>query len=160
MKSGLIRSSLALSAILAAVAGARGEDAVIASEFKKLDGEWTAPSAAGGDVVYRFKDKTLEIKAPSRSYTMTITLDPKAKPDKTIDFKIDEAPEDAKGKTSKGIYKLEGDDALVLCFRGEGDRPSKFEQSGFEQILTKLTRKKAAAAKPKSEKPATPNAAN
>jgi uncharacterized protein (TIGR03067 family) len=160
MKSGLIRSSLALSALLVTVTGARGEDAAIESEFKKLNGEWTAPSAAGGDVVYRFKDKKLEIEAPSRSYTMTITLDPKAKPDKTIDFKIDEAPEDAKGKTSKGIYKLDGDDTLVLCFRGEGDRPSKFEQSGFEQILTKLTRKKAAAAKPKSEKPATPNAAN
>ncbi len=111
-------------------------------------------------MVYRFKDKKLEIKAPSRSYTMTITLDPKAKPDKTIDFKIDEAPEDAKGKTSKGIYKFEGDDTLVLCFSGEGDRPSKFEQIGFEQILIKLTRKKADAAKPKSDKPATPNAAN
>ena len=160
MKSRLIRSGLALSALLVTVAGACAEDAAIESEFKKLSGEWTAPSAAGGDVVYRFKDKKLEIEAPSRSYTMTITLDPKAKPDKTIDFKIDEAPEDAKGKTSKGIYKLEGDDALVLCFSGEGDRPSKFEQIGFEQILIKLTRKKADAAKPKSDKPATPNAAN
>jgi len=148
MNSRLIRTSLTLSALVATAASARGEDAAIEAEFKKLDGEWTAPAMAGGDVVYRFKGKKLEIDTPSRSYTMTITLDPKAKPDKAIDFKIDEAPEDAKGKTSKGIYKLEGDDTLVLCFRGEGERPSKFEESGFEQILTKLKRKKKATEKP------------
>jgi uncharacterized protein (TIGR03067 family) len=148
MKSRLIWTGFALSALLMTLDRARGEDAAIEAEFKKLDGEWTAPAMAGGDVVYRFKGKKLEIDAPSRSYKMTITLDPKAKPHKAIDFKIDEAPEDAKGKTSKGIYKLDDENTLVLCFRGEGDRPSKFEESGFEQILTKLKRKKPAAAKP------------
>ena len=78
---------------------------------------------------------------------MTIKLDPKAKPEKSIDFHIDEGPEDAKGKDSKGIYQLEGEDALTLCFTGEGDRPTKFEQIGFEQILTKLKRKKTAEKK-------------
>ena len=71
-----------------------------------------------------------------------VKLDPKAKPEKSIDFHIDEAPDDAKGKDSKGIYQLEGADTLTLCFSGEGDRPTKFEQIGFEQILTKLKRKK------------------
>jgi len=118
------------------------------SDLKKLEGKWTTPSGGGGKVTYTFKGKTLKIEAPSRSYEMTIVLDATVKPEKTIDFKIDEAPEDAKGKTSKGIYKLEGDDTLVLCFRGEGERPSKFEESGFEQILTKLKRKKKATEKP------------
>src|SRR5258708_1873989 len=80
MKSRLMRTSLALSTLLATAASARGEDAAIEAEFKKLDGEWTAPAMAGGDVVYRFKGKKLEIDAPSRSYKMTITLGPKAKP--------------------------------------------------------------------------------
>ena len=70
---------------------------------------------------------------------MTLTIDPEAKPDKTIDFKIDEAPDDAKGKTSKGIYKFEGE-KLVWCFRPEGDRPAKYEQIGYEQIVSTLTR--------------------
>jgi hypothetical protein len=59
---------------------------------------------------------------------MTVTLDDSAKPHKSIDFKVDEGPEDAKGKTSKAIYKLDGDDKAVLCLRPEGERPDKFEQ--------------------------------
>jgi uncharacterized protein (TIGR03067 family) len=73
---------------------------------------------------------------------MTVTLDPDAKPEKTIDFKIDEGPEDAKGKTSKGIYKLVGDNKFIFCFSPMGDRPAKFEQEGYEKILTEATRVK------------------
>ena len=73
---------------------------------------------------------------------MTLTLDATAKPEKTIDFKIDEAPDDAKGKTSKGIYKWDGNDKFIFCFRPEGDRPDKYEQVGYEQIVTELTRVK------------------
>jgi uncharacterized protein (TIGR03067 family) len=72
---------------------------------------------------------------------MTVTLDDAAKPHKTIDFKIDEGPEDAKGKTSKAIYKLDGNDKAVLCLRPEGERPDKFEQVGEEQFVINLTRK-------------------
>ncbi len=164
MKYRTIWASFALSALISTGAVARGDD--VEAELKKLEGEWTAASAAGGEVSYKFKGKTLNIGAPSRSYTMTITVDPKAKPHKTIDFKIDEAPEDAKGKTSLGIYKFEGDDTLVLCFRGEGERAAKFEQSGFEQILTTLKKKKGDAAKPEPKKPTStanqvaPNAAD
>ena len=70
---------------------------------------------------------------------MTVTLDPAAKPEKSIDFKIDEAPDDAKGKTCKGIYKLDGNDKMTFCFRAEGDRPTKYEMVCFEQIVTELT---------------------
>jgi uncharacterized protein (TIGR03067 family) len=153
MKSRLIRTIFAMIAFMAMFVSVRGEDSAVDDELKKLDGEWSVPSLAGGDVVYRFKGKKLEIEAPNRSYKMTITVDPKAKPDKTIDFKIDEAPDDAKGKTSKGIYKIESDDTLVLCFTGEGDRPTKYEQVGFEQILTKLKRKAKGADKPEAKKP-------
>ena len=73
---------------------------------------------------------------------MTVKIDPAAKPEKTIDFHIDEGPDDAKGKTSKAIYKFEDDDTFVFCMRPEGDRPDKYEQIGFEQILSKLKRKK------------------
>ncbi len=127
--------------LAASVAGARGGDAGEA-DLKKLEGTWTVPAGDGGEVTYTFKGKSLEIKAPSRSYKMTIKLDPAALPDKTIDFQIDEGPDDAKGKTSKGIYKFDGDDKFIFCMRPIGERPTKFEMVGFEQILSELKRKK------------------
>ena len=122
-----------------------GKDAKAGEDRKKMQGEWTAPSAGTEKTTYTFKDDKLSVKAPSRSYEITVTLDEAAKPDKTIDLKIEKAPDDAKGKTSKGIYKFDGDDKLVICFRPEGERATKFEQVGFEQIVVELTRKKAEA---------------
>jgi uncharacterized protein (TIGR03067 family) len=146
-----IWTSMAILAVAATGMTARADD--VDSELKKFEGEWIVPSASGGEDVYKFKDKILNIEAPTRKYTMTVTLDPKAKPDKTIDFKIDEGPDDAKGKTSLGIYKFEGDETLVISFRGEGERPKTYEQVGFEQILVKLKRKKKTVpANPKAER--------
>ena len=133
---------LTLACLLANCAIVRAAADATDGDLKKLEGKWTAPAGGGGKVTYTFKGKTLKIEAPSRTYDMTITLDATVKPEKTIDFKIDEAPDDAKGKTSKGIYKFDGDDKLIFCFRAEGDRPTKYEQVGFEQILTELTRVK------------------
>ena len=48
---------------------------------------------------------------------------------------------DDAGKTSKAIYKLDGNDKAVLCLRPEGERPDKFEQVGEEQFVINLTRK-------------------
>jgi len=134
--------SLTVALALATCASARAAADTTDGDLKKIAGKWTTPSGGGGKVTYTFKGKTLKIEAPSRKYEMTITLDATVKPEKTIDFKIDEAPDDAKGKTSKGIYKFEGDDKLIFCFRPEGDRPTKYEQVGFEQILSELTRVK------------------
>jgi uncharacterized protein (TIGR03067 family) len=112
-------------------------------DLKKLEGKWTTPSGQGGDkVTYSFKGKKLKVEAPSRNYEMTVTLDATAKPEKTIDFKIDEGPDDAKGKTCKGIYKFDGNDKFTFCFRPEGDRPDKYEQIGYEQIVSELKRVK------------------
>jgi len=133
----VITVALALTTFAAARAAADATD----DDLKKLEGKWTTPSGGGGTVTYTFKAKSLKIDAPSRKYEMTISLDAAAKPEKTIDFKIDEGPDDAKGKTCKGIYKFDGD-KFVFCFRPEGDRPTKYEMVGFEQILTELTRAK------------------
>jgi uncharacterized protein (TIGR03067 family) len=139
----LTATGLVLAGMLVTATATRADDAAIAKDLKALEGEWTVKSGSGGEVLYKFKGDKLDIKAPSRSYKMTVKIDPAAKPEKTIDFQIDEAPDDAKGKTSKGIYKFEDDsNTFVFCFRGEGDRPDKYEQIGFEQILSKLKRKK------------------
>jgi uncharacterized protein (TIGR03067 family) len=133
---------LAVAALLMAGGSVRGADDKDKGDLKKLEGRWTTPSGEGGKVTYTFQGNKLKIEAPSRTYEMIVTLDATAKPDKTIDFKIVEAPDDAKGKASKGIYKFEGNDKFTFCFRPEGDRPDKYEQIGYEQIVTELTRVK------------------
>ncbi len=144
MRSASLRLAVAFTAILlsAVYLQAADDKEVIEGDLKTLQGKWTTPSGNGGKVTYTFKGRKLTVEAPSRTYEMTVTLDPAAKPEKTIDFAIDEAPADAKGKTSKGIYKFDGNDKLIWSFRPEGERPSKYEQVGFEQILSELKREK------------------
>ena len=61
---------------------------------------------------------------------MTVKIDPAAKPEKTIDFHIDEGPDDAKGKTSKGIYKFEDDNnTFVFCMRPRVTGPTSTSRS-------------------------------
>lgn len=132
--------ALAMAGLLATGGAVRGAEDKAGPDLKKLEGKWKTPAGDGGTVTYSFKGKKLKVETPSRSYEMTVTLDSTAKPDKTIDFKIDEGPEDAKGKTSKGIYKFDGDNKFIFCFCPMGDRPTKYEQNGYEQIVTELTR--------------------
>ena len=145
MKATSIVLGLFAVASMLAVSAVRGADKEGAKEaegdVKKLEGKWTAPSGGDGKVTYTFSGTKLKVVAPSRSYEMTVTLDEKAKPDKTIDFKINEGPDDAKGKTSKGIYKFDGE-KFVFCFRPMGDRPTKYETVGYEQIVVELTKDK------------------
>jgi uncharacterized protein (TIGR03067 family) len=142
MKTRWVAIGLAVSVGLSVGVAAFAADEKDGGDLKKLEGKWTTPSGQGGQVTYSFKGDKLKIETPSRTYEMTVKLDATAKPDKTIDFKIDEGPDDAKGKTSKGIYKWDGDDKFIFCFRPEGDRPDKYEQNGYEQIVTELKRAK------------------
>jgi uncharacterized protein (TIGR03067 family) len=142
MPGRLLGMGLVAAGLLMASSSVRGDDTAVEKDLKKLEGEWTIKSEGGSEITYKFKGDKLEVTAPSRSYKMTVKLDPAAKPEKTLDFQIDEGPDDAKGKTSKAIYKFEGDDTFIFCMRPEGERPDKYEQVGFEQILSKLTRKK------------------
>jgi len=142
MLRGHACKGMILAALLSLGAGLRAADDKSQGDLKKLEGKWTTSSGGGGEATYTFKGEKLKVVAPSRTYEITVKLDPEAKPHKTIDFKIDEAPDDAKGKTSKGIYKFDGEDKLIWCFRPEGERPKEYEMVGFEQILSELKRAK------------------
>ncbi len=133
---------LALFALIVPVSGLLAADDKVEGDLKKLQGKWSTPSASGdGKVSYTIDGKKLKLVAPSRTYEMELTLDPEAKPEKTLDLKIVEGPEDAKGNTSKAIYKFDGE-KFVFCFSPQGDRPTKFEMEGYEKILTTLTKEK------------------
>ncbi len=132
-----------LVGFLAAGQVAGAAEAKDGGDLKKLEGKWITPSGVPGEkVVYTFQGDKVKVEAPSRSYEMTVVLDASAKPEKSIDLKINEGPDDAKGKTCKGIYKFNGDDQFIFCFRAIGERPEKYEQIGFEQIVTELKREK------------------
>jgi uncharacterized protein (TIGR03067 family) len=143
MLNRLTGIGLVLGVFLSAGLAARADEKAVEKELKKLEGEWSVSGEGGGNAHYTFKGDQLVVEGTNRTYKITVKLDPEAKPEKTLDLKIDDAPEDAKGKTSKAIYKWEDDDTFVFCFRGDGERPTKYEQVGFEQIVTKLKRKKA-----------------
>src|ERR1700733_1123993 len=106
MTSRMRGIGLVVIGLVAAGGGVRAEDTV-EGDLAKLKGAWTNTSPEGVVTTYTFNGKTLDLKGPTRTYKMTVILDTKAKPDKTINFQIDEGPDDAKGKTSKGIYKFD-----------------------------------------------------
>ena len=134
---------LVVAVLMTACLSAVAADDKDGGDLKKLEGKWTTPSGQAGDkITYSFKGNKLKVEAPTRTYEMTVTLDATAKPEKSIDFKINEGPDDAQGKTCKGIYKFDGGDKFIFCFRPEGDRPEKYEQVGYEQIVSELKRVK------------------
>ena len=135
--------ALALAALFLPLAALRAADDTdkVEGDLKKVQGKWTVPAGNGETVTYTFDGKKLKVVAPSRTYEMAVTLDAEAKPEKTIDFKITAGPDDAKGQTSKGIYKFDGE-KFVFCFAPMGDRPTKFEMEGYEKIVVSLTKAK------------------
>ena len=142
MYSRRVLMGLALAALAVPAASLRAADEKLDADLKAIQGKWATKAGNGDKVTYTVEGKKLTVVAPSRTYEITMTLDPAAKPEKTLDLKINEAPDDAKGKTAKGIYKFDGNDKLIFCFRPMGERPTKYEMEGFEQILTELKRKK------------------
>src|SRR5690349_16826541 len=109
-KIGLMVAVMVAAGLSAVAAEDKAKDG---GDLKKLEGKWTADSGNGGKVTYSFKGTKLKVETPTREYEMTVTLDATAKPEKAIDFKIDEGPDDAKGKTCKGIYKFDGADKFT-----------------------------------------------
>src|SRR5579875_2155967 len=116
-----------------AAARALADDATAAADaLKALKGTWI--SDEGIDSTWTFEGETLKATVNGLDYTCKVRIDPKAKP-ATIDFLINEGPEDSKGKTSKCIYKLEGE-KLTLCVAMPGkDRPKEFEQIEGESYV-------------------------
>ena len=150
-RMGLRASSAGLTALLVAVIGAglaidrsasraQADDNATASDvLKTIKGTWV--SDEGIDSKWTFEGETLKASVNGLDYSCKVKLDPKAKP-ATIDLLIDEGPEDSKGKTSKCIYKLDGE-KLILCVSMPGkDRPKEFEQSEGESYVFELKKEK------------------
>lgn len=116
-----------------------------AEALKSLKGTWVTEDS-DIDSKWTFEGETVKASVNGIDYTCKVKIDPKAKPHSTVDFLIDEGPEESKGKTSQSIYKLDGE-KLTLCVSLPGkDRPKDFEQAE-ETFVFKLKKEKAAEKK-------------
>ena len=123
------------------------DDKSSAEALKSIKGTWVPDEDAGIDSKWTFDGETLKASVNGIDYTCKVKLDPKAKPHATADLVINDGPEEAKGQTSRCLYKLDGE-KLTLCVSLPGkDRPKEFEQAEGEAFLFKLKKEKAAEKK-------------
>jgi uncharacterized protein (TIGR03067 family) len=134
-------SGLALAFAVLGGAGiaALADDAKIAGDLKKIQGTWVRDGDEGPDVRWVFTGDSLKARVNDQEYVCTVTLDSKATPHATADFKINEGPGESAGKVSKAIYKFE-DDKLIICVTHPGaeTRPTEFKAEEDGNFLFKL----------------------
>ena len=109
-----------------------GTNRVVEGQEVPEEGSRTARLIVKGD---RF-----EMTDPAATYRGTYTVDPSVTP-KTIDVTFTEGPE--AGKTSRGIYELDGDTYKVCVGLAGRDRPEEFaSKPGSGHALQVLRREK------------------
>jgi uncharacterized protein (TIGR03067 family) len=134
--------------LLIAAAAPKDDDAK--KELKKLEGNWVMvsgeekgkklPEDAVKNAKLTIKGDKHTVKVGEESFVGTHKLDPSAKP-KAIDATDTEGT--FKGKTTLGIYKLEGDKFTVCFAPPDKDRPKEFStKSGTGQFIHVWKRQK------------------
>ena len=134
--------------LLIAAAAPKDDDAK--KELKKLEGNWAMVS--GEDKGTKLPEDTVKnakltikgdkhtVKVGEDTFVGTHKLDPSAKP-KAIDATDTEGR--FKGKTTLGIYKLEGDKFTVCFAPPDKERPKEFStKSGTGQFIHVWKRQK------------------
>ncbi len=145
MRTSMRLFGIALAAALLTGSGVRGEDekTAISGDLKALQGTWVSTEDNSQESRWVFEGKKANTSAGGRDYVCQVSLDAKATPHPTIDFRVTEGPDDSAGKTSRGIYKLEGG-KLTICVTGpgQGSRPAEFKAVEDESYLFDLKREK------------------
>jgi uncharacterized protein (TIGR03067 family) len=130
-----------LGLLVGATSQALGDDKPQSELLKPFQGTW-ATDGDGIDAKWTFDGEKVKATVNGTDYTCKVKVDTEAKPNPTLDLAIEEGPEEAKGKTSKAIYKLDGE-KLTLCVSVPGkDRPKEFAQVEDESYLFSMKKQK------------------
>jgi uncharacterized protein (TIGR03067 family) len=132
-------AGLAIS--VTATSPALGDDKPQSELLKPFQGTW-ATDGDGIEAKWTFEGEKVKATVNGTDYSCKVKIDKEAKPNPTLDLEIEEGPEEAKGKTSKAIYKLDGE-KLTLCVSVPGkDRPKEFAQAEDEAYLFTMKKQK------------------
>jgi uncharacterized protein (TIGR03067 family) len=121
--------------------GIAADDPEQSPALKNVQGTWVTSENNDLEAKWVFKGDIVEVTVNGMDYKGKIKLDEKAKPHPTLDIDLTEGPEDTKGKTGKGIYKLEGDKLVIAVSHPGGNRPKEFEPKQDEVYLFELKKK-------------------
>jgi len=123
-------------------ASARADEKAEAELFKPFQGTWVS-SGEGIEATWTFDGDKIKASVAGMDYTCKGKIDKDAKPHPSIDLTVLDGPEEAKGKLSKGIYKIDGE-KLTICVGvpGKQDRPKDFAQVDDEAYLFELKKEK------------------
>ena len=139
-RRALLASSLGLLGLF--TLGARADDPKIEGDLKLLQGEWISKDEAKNESTWVFKGDKLHLKAhPDREYKITIKIDEKAKPEKTMDFAVADDSPNSKNYKAKGIYKLDGEKKVSICFGVDDKRPTEYKTDVMTQFSFDLMKK-------------------
>ena len=103
----------------------KDKDKELVGDMKAFQGEWVSKDDAG-ESTWKFDGDKLHLKTPTREYKITLTIDEKAKPSKTMEMKVADDSPNSKGALGKAIYKVDGR-KMSVCFGVGEDRPTEFK---------------------------------
>ena len=117
------------------------DDAAVAPALKAIQGTWATSDSSEIEAKWEFKGDILKASVNGMDYVGKIKVDDKAKPHSTLDIELTEGPEDAKGKTAKAVYKIDGDKLVIAVSHPGQDRPKDFEPVPDEVYLFEMKKK-------------------
>jgi uncharacterized protein (TIGR03067 family) len=118
------------------------DDEKVTGDLKQMQGTWVSGPDAPAESRWVFEGSKVKTTINGQEYGSKVKLDSKASP-RAADFEVTDGPEEAKGKTALGIYKIDGD-TLTICVSipGNDARPTEFKAIEDATHLFELKRDK------------------
>jgi uncharacterized protein (TIGR03067 family) len=118
------------------------DDSALSSALKAIQGTWATAENDNLEAKWVIKGQSLTASVNGMDYVGKLKLDDKNKPHATLDIDITDGPEDAKGKTARAVYKIDGEKLVIAVAVPGHDRPKDFEPVPDEVYLFELKKQK------------------